>query len=148
MFRTLAIATALVGIISTAYADVYRSTDAQGHVQYSDRWVPGSTLIKSTTPRNTTSTPAPDQQDKQVAASNARIDEQLAQEEAERKVKQDVAANKAQQCKEATEAYDKAVRARRIIRAGKEAEREYLSEEEADAYRTQLLMRRREVCGE
>ena len=47
MFRILAIAATLVGLTAAAHADVYRWTDAQGHVQYSDRWVPGSMLVKT-----------------------------------------------------------------------------------------------------
>jgi hypothetical protein len=42
MFRILAITATLLGLASTAQADVYRWTGADGTVQYSDRWVPGS----------------------------------------------------------------------------------------------------------
>ena len=54
MFRILATAVALIGVVAAAHADVYRWTDAQGEVHYSDKWVPGSTLIKGTS-----RTPAP-----------------------------------------------------------------------------------------
>ncbi len=47
MFRILAITATLLGVASAAHADVYRWTDAKGTVQYSDKWVPGSTLVKT-----------------------------------------------------------------------------------------------------
>ena len=47
MFRILAIAATLLAVASAAQADVYRWTDAKGTVQYSDKWVPGSTLMKT-----------------------------------------------------------------------------------------------------
>src|SRR5690242_12558116 len=115
MFRNVAIAAALLGAAAVAHADVYRWTDAQGHVQYSDRWVPGSTLVKGTS-----HSPAPPAQTDQqkLAASNASLAEQKAQRETEQTVKHDVAASKAEQCKQATAAYDKAIQSRRIYKAG------------------------------
>jgi hypothetical protein len=144
MFRILATAVALFGVVAAAHADVYRWTDAQGHVQYSDRWVPGSTLIKGSS-----HTPAPPEQTDQqkLAASDAALADQKAQREAEQAVKQDVAATRAEQCKKATEEYEKSIRSRRIFKEGKNGEREYLSDPDADAYRAKLLTQRKELCG-
>jgi hypothetical protein len=144
MFRILATAVALLGVAAAAHADVYRWTDAQGHVQYSDRWVPGSTLIKGSS-----HTPAPPEQTDQhkLAASDAALAEEKAQREAEQAVKQDVAATRAEQCKKATAEYEKAIQSRRIFKEGKNGEREYLSDPDADAYRAKLLTQRKEVCG-
>ena len=47
MFRILAIAGALLGLASAAQADVWRWTDPNGTIHYSDNWVPGSTLVKT-----------------------------------------------------------------------------------------------------
>jgi hypothetical protein len=144
MFRILATAVALIGVVSAAHADVYRWTDAQGHVQYSDRWVPGSTQIKGTS-----HTPGPPQQTDQqkLASSNASLADQKAQRETEQTVKQDVAASRAEQCKKATADYEKAIQSRRIFKEGKNGEREYLSDPDADAYRAKLLNDRKAVCG-
>src|ERR1700722_6118688 len=50
MLRNLAISTLLcAGAISVAYADVFRWVDDHGGVHYSDQWVPGSEVIKSST---------------------------------------------------------------------------------------------------
>jgi hypothetical protein len=144
MFRILATAVALLGVTAAAHADVYRWTDAQGHVQYSDRWVPGSTLIKSTS-----HSPAPPEQTEQqkLAATNENLSQQQAQHQTEQTVKQDVAANRAEQCKRATDAYQKAIESRRMYKEGKNGEREYVTDEEADAYRAKLLAERKQVCG-
>jgi Domain of unknown function (DUF4124) len=155
MFRILATALVLIGgligTLSTAHADVYRYVDAQGRVQYSDRWVPGSTLIKTTSP-NSVAPPqqqsAPAQTDQQkLATSNANIADQQARRETEQAVKQDVAAVKAEQCKRVTEQYQKAIESRRIYKEGKNGEREYVSDAEADAWRAELLAERKQVCG-
>ena len=144
MFRILATAVALLGVTAAAHADVYRWTDAQGHVQYSDRWVPGSTLIKSTSHN-----PAPPAQTEQqkLAATNEAVSQQQAQHQTEQAVKQDVAASRAEQCKRATDAYQKAIESRRMYKEGKNGEREYVTDQEADAYRAKLLSERKEVCG-
>ena len=147
MFRILASAAVLIGAMTAAHADVYRWTDPQGHVQYSDRWVPGSTLIKSTS-HTPVSPERPAQTDQQkLAATNANLAQQQAQHNTEQTVKQDVAANRAEQCKRATEAYQKAIQSRRMYKEGKNGEREYVSDQEADAYRAKLLSERQEVCG-
>jgi hypothetical protein len=148
MFRTLIIATALVGAMTAAHADVYRWTDPQGHVQYSDRWVPGSTLIKSTSPHNADNPGPPVQADQQkLAASNAAIAQQQAQRETQQNVRQDVAASRAEQCKQATTAYQKSIDSRRLYKEGQNGAREYLSDGEIDAYRAKLLEERKQVCG-
>jgi hypothetical protein len=144
MFRILATAAALIGVVAAAHADVYRWTDPQGHVQYSDRWVPGSTLIKGTS-----HVPAPSQQTDQrkLAVSSADAADQKAEQDAEKTVKQDVAASRAEQCKKATTEYEKAIASRRIYKEGKNGEREYLSDADADAYRAKLLNTRKDFCG-
>jgi hypothetical protein len=147
MFRILATAVALLGVTAAAHADVYRWTDSQGHVQYSDRWVPGSTLIKSTSHGpGAPDRPAQTEQQK-LAASNANVSQQQAQRETEQAVKQDVAASRAEQCKHATEAYQKAIQSRRMYKEGKDGQREYVSDQDADAYRAKLLSERKQVCG-
>ncbi len=48
MLRNLAIGTLLcAGVVSIAHADVFRWVDDRGSVHYSDQWVPGSEVIKS-----------------------------------------------------------------------------------------------------
>jgi hypothetical protein len=149
-FRILAIAVTLAGIASTALAEeVYRWTDANGQVQYSDRWVPGSVLVKTTNSRATPEAIAAQNAESQarVATRNSEVDEQLSEDESERTVQQDVAKIREQQCKEATERYEKAIQARRIYKEGPNKERIYTSDAEADSYRVQALNDKKAACG-
>lgn len=144
MFRILAIAAALIGAMSAAHADVYRWVDPEGHVQYSDRWVPGSVLVKTT---RSSPNRAPSTDQEKLAASERNIAEQQQQRAAEQKVREDVAKNRAEQCKKLTAEYEQAVQSRRLYRTLPNGEREYVSDAEADAYRVRLLTARKEACG-
>jgi hypothetical protein len=150
MFRILAIAVTLSGTASVAAAEeVYRWTDAQGHVQYSDRWVPGSVLVKTSNSRATpdaTAAQASESQDR-LAARDSAVDEDLSNSDSERTVQQDVAKIRETQCKEATERYEKAIQARRIFKEGPNKERIYASDTEADSYRVQALNDKKAACG-
>jgi hypothetical protein len=145
MFRILAITATLFGIMSAAHADVWRFTDPQGQLQYSDKWVPGSVLIKTDKNHPTPGAPGPAQD--RLATSSSSPDATVAEQQAAQTVKQDVAKTKQQQCKEATTNYDKAIQSRRIYKEGKNGQREYISDAEADAYRVQLLEARKDACG-
>ena len=71
-------------------------------------------------------------------------------------VKQDLAKVREQQCKEAKDRYDKAIQARRIYKPSKSDtskdtdrpdDRQYMSDDEADAYRVKARADMQEVCG-
>ena len=144
MFRIVAITATLLGVASAAHADVYRWTDAKGTVQYSDKWVPGSTLVKTSgnhTPPPTPSAPAAS------APGGSESSDPAQSERDKRQIQSDVAKTRAEQCKKATEEYEKAVSVRRIYKAGENGERNYVSDAEADAYRLQLLNARKQACG-
>jgi hypothetical protein len=147
MFRILAIAAILFGITAAARADVWRLTDPEGHVQYSDRWVPGSVLIKTdkANPGLGTDPNAADQQ--KLAASNAAIADQQQRAQAEQTVKNDVAKQKDEQCKKDSAEYEKAIQSRRLYKQDKDGQRIYASDAEADAYRLQLFNQRKASCG-
>lgn len=149
MPRTLLLAALLLGAHAVAQADVYRWVDANGRVQYSDRWVPGSELVKvdrkpenpqAATARQTATQGA-------LAASNNRIAEQQAQQANAQAVQQDVAKARQEQCAKAKERYEKAIQARRIFRENKDGVKEYIPEAEADAYRVQTRTDMQAACG-
>jgi hypothetical protein len=150
LFRILAVAVTLAGTLSAAQAEeVYRWTDAQGHVQYSDRWVPGSVLVKTTNSRATpeaTAAASTAEQDR-LAARDQGVNDQISNADTERTVQQDVAKIREAQCKEATERYEKAIQARRIFKEGPNGERIYASDTEADSYRVQALNDKKLACG-
>jgi Domain of unknown function (DUF4124) len=146
MFRILAIAAILFGITAAAYADVWRWTDPEGHVQYSDRWVPGSVLIKTDKANPGGTDPnATDQQ--KLAASNASIADQQEHSQAEQTVKNDVAKQKDAQCKKDSADYEKAIQSRRLYKEDKDGQRTYATDAEAEAYRLQLFNQRKASCG-
>jgi hypothetical protein len=161
MLRTLAIsALSFAGAVSVANADVFRWVDERGGVHYSDEWVPGSEVIKSSKPHPATSGPdaAPRSSSEQqkLNAATDHTPTQTTQQSAAQAVKQDVAKIREQQCKEAKDRYDKAIQARRIYKpaendkskdADRPDERQYLSDEEADAYRVKARTDMQEVCG-
>jgi hypothetical protein len=151
MLRTIAISTMLMACAATiAYADVYRWVDDHGSVHYSDRWVPGSELIKSTKPHpanadSDTAHRTTDQQKLLTAGDHASA--QLAQENNVHAVKLDVAKVRDQQCKDAKDRYEKSIQARRIYKTTKGGEREYVSDADADAYRVKARTDVQELCG-
>jgi hypothetical protein len=163
MLRILAFSTLiLAGAVSVAYADVYRWVDDHGSVHYSDRWVPGSELIKTSRPRSGTSDadahraadstrtalPGMDRGPGADHLSGAdRAAEQISQDKAAQAVKQDVAKVRDQQCKDAKERYQKAIQARRIFTTTKDGERQYISDQDADSYRVKARADLQELCG-
>jgi Domain of unknown function (DUF4124) len=160
MLRNLAISTVLsVGAISAAHADVFRWVDDHGSVHYSDQWVPGSEVIKSS-PKppggggggsyaSSHSTDAAPRGPAPASSSTGN---------AAKDVKADMAKARDQQCKEAKDRYEKAIQARRIFKGpapgdkgakdtDRPEDRQYLSEEEADAYRVKARQEVNDFCG-
>ena len=137
MLRLLPI-TALViaATLSVARADVYRWVDEKGEPHYSDQWVPGSTVIKTskaTRPGLDSTARASDQ--KNLTALNNRAADQVADQANSKAVQQDVNQTRQAQCKAAQERYTKAIESRRVYKEGKDGTREYMSDADADAYR-------------
>jgi hypothetical protein len=156
MLRYLAISTVLsVGAISAAHADVYRWVDDHGGVHYSDQWVAGSELIKgSQKPPGSGGSKSSSQTSYTAPKSTSAP---TSQDDAAKAVKGDMAKVRDQQCKDAKDRYEKAIAARRIYKgpapgdkATKDAapdDRQYLSEEEADAYRVKARQDVSDLCG-
>ena len=158
MLRTLAISSLLfVGGITVANADVFRWVDDHGGVHYSDQWVPGSEVIKSGRghPVSTSSNSPRSTSPAQTSASDPAAGQRQA---AEKAVKQDMAKIREQQCKDAKDRYDKAIQARRIYKPSegdkpkdkdedRPADREYLSDADADAYRVKARQEMQDLCG-
>jgi len=152
MLRRLAISTLVIaGICGVAHADVYRWVDAKGEAHYSDRWVPGSELIKSNKPRpiGNDSSPAPAGVKSGPANPNQSAASKLQQQAAEQAVKQDVAKTKEAQCKQAKERYQQSIEARRLYKPAKEGDtdRVFMSDQETDAYRIQARNDVTLACG-
>jgi hypothetical protein len=149
MLRHVTIATLVAaGICGLAHADVYRWVDEHGEAHYSDQWVPGSELIKSSRPRpvsDSTST-----QSSSPTPKAAQSDDQAKQQKAaQQAIQQDVAKSKEAQCKQAKERYQKAIDARRMYKQPKpgDTDRQFMSDDEIDAYRLQARNDVTLTCG-
>jgi len=158
MLRSIVVGTLLcAGAAAVAYADVYRWVDEHGIVHYTDQWVPGAEIIKATKPHPTNggSDSARSASNAQTSAGAQRAAAQLKEESQVHAVQQDVAKVRAEQCKEAKDRYEKAIIAKRIYKQTRPddkdedrgADREYLSDAEADAYRLKARQQMDEVCG-
>lgn len=132
--------------LATALADVYRSVDAHGQVQYSDTPTPGAQLVHISSLRNGNSTsPAADTSKPGNNDADA-VHDKLAQDSAARAVQKDVAVSRSDQCKKAQQDYEQSVQARRIYKTGKDGEREYLSDADADQMRLNIRLQMETAC--
>ena len=144
---------ALAGFAATAgaqaQAPVYKSTDPAGQVHYSDRATADSVLVRGPSPQQQQQQQAAPRPPAPVAPPAARpptaplpVNPQQNQQ-----VQRDVANARAEQCKQARESYDKAIRAQRVFRTNDKGEREFMSTAEADALRLQIKAEMDGACG-
>lgn len=141
--------------VTAAQADVYRSVDAQGHVQYSDTPTPGAELVhvqRTSASPGSSSTPASGNASggsgsQSLARAGEQTQETLNKQAAQRSVQQDEEQTRAEQCAKAKADYDQAIQARRIYKTGANGEREYLSDAEAETQRVNLRMQMQNLCG-
>ncbi|HEX4377351.1 MAG TPA: DUF4124 domain-containing protein [Steroidobacteraceae bacterium] len=156
MRLTAAIAIVALLPLSSAMADVYRSVDAQGHVLYSDSPTPGAELIRggrSNVPISQTSSltaapkPAAMPAKTADASPTQNAESQVAADNAARTVKNDVAQQRAEQCKQAKDAYNKSITARRIYNVAPDGTRTYLTDAEAEKNRVDNKLQMDQLCG-
>ena len=138
----------LAGALTVARADVYRWIDEHGVPHYSDQWVPGSVVIKTIKPRPSTfNSTARSSEQKNLSSSNNRVSTDLNDQANSRAVQQDVTKTRDAQCKAAKDRYMKSIQSRRVFKENKDGEREYLSDDAADAYREQARKDVQDLCG-
>jgi Skp family chaperone for outer membrane proteins len=150
MRLTFAVSILALTAATAAQADVYRFVDAQGRIQYTDRWIPGSELIKSSDHNrasNAAAAQARATEQNKLAVSNDRIAAQQAQTAATTAIRQEVAAARNEQCKTAKDKYEKAIQARRLYKTGKDGERQYLTDQESDEARLAARVEMQSACG-
>jgi len=129
--------------IAQANGDVYRYTDDKGQVHFTDRWRPGAELVKSGTGQSRPSASS----NNTANNDQTRISDQLAAARTAQAVRQDVESKRAEQCKEATARYEKAIAARRIFKDDEQGKRTFLSDAEADQTRLEARQARDLACG-
>jgi hypothetical protein len=149
MLRRLFISALIIaGAFTLARADVYRWVDDHGQPHYSDQWMPGSEVIKTSKahpPGWDNASRTADQ--KNLTASNTKVSTQQGDQDNARAVQQDVASRHAVLCKQSKESYNRAITSRRVYKEGAGGERSYLSDADADAYREQLRKQVQDYCG-
>ena len=135
-----------VSLALAAHAeDIWKWVDAQGVVHYSDRPVPGAVLVKGNDHTDDAASQSDDQ--KQLQSSSQQINDQLGKDAAQRKVKQDEADVRAEQCKEAQDRYNKIIHARRVYTTDQNGNRTYLSDDDAQKERVQAELDVQNLCG-
>jgi hypothetical protein len=149
MRRAVAIAI-LISLLGAARADIYRSVDAQGHVQYSDTPSPGAELVYSgeVRPTSNSSSSSSSQSNRipSLAERSEQISGDLAQQAAARAVEKDTAEVRSKQCEQARQMYQAAIDARRLYKNGEDGERQFLSDDEADQQRIKYRLAMDSAC--
>ena len=149
MLRRLSLsALILAGASTLAWADVYRWVDDKGQPHYSDQWMPGSEVIKTSKthpPGYDSATRAADQ--KNLTASNTKVSAQLEDKDNARAVQQDVARRREVLCKQARDNYMRMVSSRKVYTNNKDGTRDYMSDAQADAYREEARKSVQDQCG-
>jgi hypothetical protein len=141
---SIAVATLLISSLACA-GDVYRWKDDNGTWHYSDQPQPGAELVRATRKSfGAAAQAAPPASTPAAAAPNAPPG---VTPEVAKQVRQEAATAKVDQCKKATDAYQKAVQARRIYKDDGKGNRTFLNDSQIDAARLEARSNRDVACG-
>jgi hypothetical protein len=150
--RKLITLTTVIGLAAVCFVatgagqgDIYRWKDAQGNWHYSDQPQPGAELVRGTR-KPPPSTPAAAAPAPAATASTTAAPAPAADPKTVDQVHQDVATAQDENCKKATEAYDKSVQARRMYKIDEQGVKTFLNSEELDVARQNALTRRDTAC--
>jgi hypothetical protein len=146
MRRAVAIAI-LIPLLGAARADIYRSVDAQGHVQYSDTPSPGAELVYSGEPRSAASSSASESNKlPSWAQRSEQISHSISSQAAARDVERDTQDAHSKQCQQARQTYQQSISARRLYKLGEDGERQYMSDDEAGEQRVKYKLAMDTAC--
>jgi hypothetical protein len=147
----IALGAALLALAATAArADVWGWQDAQGKWHYSDVPVQGAKLIRKGSreaPATGTGAAATAGSGTAATAGGDAASARLAAEAAARGVQADLDKSRAEQCKQASERYDKMIAARRLYKEPTPGQRAYLTDAELAQARVDARRERDEACG-
>src|SRR5205814_5741289 len=109
---------------------------------------PNATVVHiNSTPISASNEPAPAESTPKAPPAESSADARLKDNATRQAVQKDVAATRAEQCKQAQDKYQKAVAARRVYRLNKAGEREYLSDAEMEQARVNARLEVDRTCG-
>lgn len=140
---------ALIGSTAFAAGEIYRWRDANGTWHYSDQFKEGAEIVsRRPAPAAATTAPAgiPMPTPAPVAPPAATADALPVTKEQRDQFNEQRAASKADQCKQAEEFYQKAMRAPRIYTTDEKGVRTYMDAAKADESRLQALAARDLAC--
>lgn len=151
---TLALAAFLIAPAVMAEGEVYRWKDGNGVWHYSDQPQPGAELVKkpggrsssANSANNANSAQAPLNPSGEVVATSDNTPLPVSREVAA-EVRREAATAKAEQCKNAKDAYQRAVQARRIVRKDETGKQVFLKDSEIDAARLEARANMDLACG-
>jgi len=148
MRKIIPIALLLICPLAMAAGDVYRWKDANGVPHYSDQPQPGAELIHANKRTGISATPAPSQPAPTPATTVSSDNSAPAvTREVAQQVRQEAANAKSEQCKKQTEAYQRAVQARRIVKVDEKGNKVFLNDSEIDAARLEARANRDLACN-
>lgn len=134
----------LLPLAAHAEGEIYRWKDAAGVWHYSDQPQPGAELVKAAR-KPASATPPPAARSAVPPPTNAplpAVSDTVAQQ-----VRQEAATAKDEQCRKATDDYDRSVRARRLFRVDDQGNQVFLNDAEIDQARLQARSARDIACG-
>jgi hypothetical protein len=148
---SLALAALIIAPAVMAEGEVYRWKDGNGVWHYSDQPQPGAELVKKAGARSSSSNSAPAAQaprnpSGEVSATSDNTPLPVSREVAA-EVRREAATAKAEQCKQAKDAYQRAVQARRIVRKDEAGKQVFLKDSEIDAARLDARANMDLACG-
>lgn len=136
--------------VAAQAGNVYKYVDPHGNTLYTDKPIPGAVLVSSVAkpPEAAAKSYAAQQaaQNSNLAASNQRIAENQSDSRVAADVAKDLAASRAERCKEARAAYDKSIVSLRMYKE-ENGQRVYLSEAELAQQRVNAKKSVETICG-
>ena len=144
------LASAIGGMASAG--DVYKYVDERGVTLYTDKPIPGAVLVSTGTQRPaeyTARSNAANQANTNavLSASNDRIATNQNDARVASNVAKDLEASRLERCKQARDAYSKAINSQRLYRTTSDGQREYLSDAELGAKRIEAAKAVDSICG-
>jgi hypothetical protein len=137
--------------VSAHAGDVYKYVDERGNTMYTDKPIPGAERVTTVAPRPPEAAArsyAAQQSasNSQLAASNQRVAQGQDNQRIASNVAKDLAASRAERCKQARDEYAKTIRSMSLYRE-KDGKREYLSEAELAQARVDANRAVETICG-
>jgi Domain of unknown function (DUF4124) len=154
--KALVIAGVLVSALVVAgmarAGDVYKYVDERGVTLYTDKPIPGAVLVSTGTPRPAEFTARNNAANQaatnaQLSASNERIATTQGDARVAANVAKDIEASRLERCKQARDAYSKAINSQRLYRTTADGKREYLSDAELGDKRIEAAKAVEAICG-